>query len=56
MAREENYARIASDYNGRMRDAFRARLVAPPDVRERAPALPELIDELRASEGLVCPE
>jgi hypothetical protein len=56
VAREDNYARIASDYNGRLRDAFRARLVAPPDVRRSALNLEEMILWLRVNEGLFCPD
>lgn len=41
-----NYDRIASDYNARLRDAFRAGWTKPPDVRERAPTLVEMIVEL----------
>jgi len=40
---EQNYARIAAEYNGRMRDAFRAGLVAPPDVRDRAISLEDMV-------------
>lgn len=43
-ARLDNYARISSDYNARLRDAFRAGLVKPPDVREKALVLNEAID------------
>lgn len=53
---ENNYARIASDYNAQMRDKFRAGLVKPSDVRRRAPSLNEMIDELRYSEDITCPE
>ena len=43
---QQNYARIAAEYDGRMRDAFRAGLVAPPDVRDRAPSLDEMVEEV----------
>jgi len=39
----QNYARIAAEYNGRMRDAFRAGLVAPPDVKQRAIPLEDMV-------------
>jgi hypothetical protein len=41
IAIENNYARVAADYDGRLRDAFRARLVRPRDVPTRAPTLAE---------------
>lgn len=53
---EQNYARIASDYNGRMRDAFRAKLVKPPDVREKAFTLQEAIEYLEFTEDFTCGE
>jgi len=49
-AREDNYARIAADYNARMRNAFRAKYIRPDDVRENAPNVDEMIEEL----GLTC--
>ncbi|MCA9340676.1 MAG: hypothetical protein KDA17_07200 [Candidatus Saccharibacteria bacterium] len=39
VAIEQNYARIAADYDARLRNAFEAKLVAPPDVPDEAPAL-----------------
>lgn len=39
LAFENNYARVANDYDGQVRDAFRGGLVKPPDVPERAPSL-----------------
>ena len=39
LALEQNYNRIASDYDGQMRDAFQAKLVAPNDVPKTAPDL-----------------
>lgn len=53
-AQMNNYARIASDYNGRVRDAFRAGLVKPPDVRDKALTLEEAINQLVLTENLDC--
>lgn len=39
MAYEQNYAKIAAEYNARMRNAFQAGLVAPSDVPKQAPDL-----------------
>lgn len=39
IAVEQNYARVAAEYNGRLRDAFRAKLVKPGDVPDQAPSL-----------------
>ena len=39
IALENNYARIAADYDARLRNAFEAGLVAPPDVPRQAPNL-----------------
>lgn len=41
IAHEQNYNRVAAEYNGRLRDAFRAGLVKPPDVPDQAPLLRE---------------
>ena len=38
LAIEQNYARVASEYNARLRNAFKAKLVRPPDVPEVAPS------------------
>ena len=42
----QNYARIAAEYDARLRDAFAAKYVAPSDVPERAPALTEKVAKL----------
>lgn len=42
IAYEQNYARLAADYDARMRNAFEAGLVAPPDVPRRAPTLADM--------------
>ncbi|HZX49908.1 MAG TPA: hypothetical protein VFE94_02030 [Candidatus Paceibacterota bacterium] len=39
LAFQNNYERVANDYDGQVRDAFRGGLVKPPDVPERAPSL-----------------
>lgn len=49
LAIEQNYARVAGDYNAALRDKFRAGLVAPPDVPERAPTLTEMEAEVCVS-------
>lgn len=36
---EQNYYRIQAEYDGRLRNAFEARLVKPSDVPDRAPEL-----------------
>lgn len=41
IAVENNYQRVKAMYDARLEDAFRARLVAPPGVPARAPALTE---------------
>lgn len=38
LAIQQNYARVAGEYNARLRNAFEARLVRPPDVPEIAPS------------------
>jgi hypothetical protein len=38
-AQEQNYFRIQAQYDARLRDAFRAKQVAPSDVSRRAPEL-----------------
>lgn len=39
LAFEQNYTRIQATYDGRLRDAFQAKLVKPVDVPDRAPTL-----------------
>jgi len=39
LAMEQNYFRIQQEYDARLRNAFEAGLVAPPDVPRRAPSL-----------------
>ena len=39
LAVEQNYHRVAAEYDAALRDKFRAGLVAPPDVPDRAPTL-----------------
>lgn len=46
IAIEQNYARIAAEYNAKLRDAFAAKYVKPADVPDRAP---ELADKVRTS-------
>lgn len=38
-AYEMNYARIASDYDAQVRDAFRAKFIKPGDLPDRSPTL-----------------
>lgn len=45
IAIDNNYERVRAEYNGRLRDAFRARLVAPSDVPDQAPTLQENVAE-----------
>ena len=45
IAIEQNYARVAAEYDGRVRDAFRAGLVKPPDVPDRAPVLTQVTNK-----------
>lgn len=40
-AQEQNFNRVAANYNAAMSDAFRAKLVKPADLPERAPSLAE---------------
>lgn len=42
IAYENNYARLAADYDARMRNAFEAGLVRPPDLPARAPTLQDM--------------
>jgi hypothetical protein len=41
IAIENNYNRVRAEYDAKLRDAFQAKLVKPPDVPDRAPALQE---------------
>lgn len=43
IAIENNYQRVKAEYDGRLRDAFRAGLVKPPDVPRSAPNLPDVV-------------
>lgn len=43
IAVEQNYARVAATYNGRLSDAFRAKLVKPADVPDQAPPLTAVV-------------
>src|SRR5688572_29325957 len=47
LAMQNNYHRIAQEFDARLRNAFEAKLVAPPDVVRVAPSLSELA-------GVVC--
>lgn len=40
IAQEQNYQRVAAQYNARMADAFQAKYVAPADLPKTAPELP----------------
>lgn len=51
---EQNYSRMVSDYNARLRNLFEAGVVKPPDVVERAPSLGETIVAIQAVEKLPC--
>lgn len=46
LATETNYDKTKAEYDGRLRDAFRAGLVAPPDVPKTAPTLQEKLAEI----------
>lgn len=46
LAVEQNYARIKADYDARMDDLFRAKIVAPSDVPKEAPTLQEMQQQL----------
>jgi preprotein translocase subunit SecF len=43
-AYEMNYARIASDYDAQVRDAFRAKFVKPGDLPARSPTLASQVE------------
>lgn len=42
LAYEQNYARIEAEFNAKLRNAFEAKYVAPPDVPKRASTLTEM--------------
>jgi hypothetical protein len=42
LAYETNYTRIEAEYNAKLRNAFEAGLVKPPDVPKTAPSLDEM--------------
>ena len=42
LAYETNYTRIEAEYNAKLRNAFEAGLVAPPDVPKRAQTLDDM--------------
>lgn len=46
LATETLYASVAAEYNGRLADAFRAKIVAPPDVPHTAPLLTDKTQRL----------
>lgn len=46
IAIENNYNRVKAQYDARLDDAFRARLVAPPDVPHRAPTLADEVTQV----------
>lgn len=46
IAIEQNYSRIAAEYNAKLGNAFEAKYVAPPDVPKRAPTLAENVAKL----------
>lgn len=46
IAVEQNYARVAASYNGRLADAFRAKWVKPSDVPDQAPLLTAAVDRI----------
>jgi hypothetical protein len=45
-AQSNNYDRVAAEYNGRLRDAFRAKWVKPSDVPTQAPTLEDKVAQL----------
>ena len=49
LAMQNNYHRIAQEFDARLRNAFEAKLVAPPDVVRAAPSLSEMVEEVCAS-------
>ena len=46
IAIEQNYDRVKGVYDGRLADAFRAKLVKPSDVPDRAPTLQQTVAAL----------
>lgn len=54
LARIDLYNQNAARYNARMQDAFRAKLVKPDDVRDRALPLLEAVTVLEVTEGISC--
>lgn len=46
IAHEQNYRRVQNEYDARLADAFRAKLVKPADVPNRAPTLQETVAAL----------
>lgn len=47
---ETQYRTVQATYDGRLDDAFRAKLVAPPDVPRHAPTLEQTVAETRCME------
>jgi hypothetical protein len=51
LAVETQYRTVQAQYDGRLDDAFRARIVAPPDVPRRAPTLEQTVAETGCMTG-----
>jgi hypothetical protein len=49
LAMQNNYHRIAQEFDARLRNAFEAKLVAPPDVARVAPSLSAMVEVVCAS-------
>ncbi len=49
IAQEQNYERIRAQYDARLADAFRAKLVRPPDVPDHAPTLEEMLKQIHCT-------
>lgn len=49
LAYEQNYSRVQSEYDGRLRNAFEAKLVRPRDVPAEAPDLDQMLQRIRCS-------
>ena len=49
LAMKNNYHRIAQEFDARLRNAFEAKLVAPPDVVREAPSLSDMAEVVCAS-------
>lgn len=47
IAIEQQYDRVRAEYNGRLQDAFRAKLVKPSDVPDQAPMLTQMVSQLQ---------